>query len=222
MLLKAISVSLFPRTWLYYAKCLNYFRGASIECRDKDKDTPLLMAASKNHLDTIRSLLRHGADIGAKDSNDETPIYRAASEGCIEALEVRWHVFVQTYCSCILGVTVFIHYKQFSHVQYTQTNFSRNCNFTIRNNNRSLPNKMQFSDLVHLEDSLLWSVKLQIVLLYFWFFEPYEIGFIEEPSNSSSVMSNILKRSAQGYRLMNSTVYNTTFPQVSTARQREF
>ena len=47
------------------------------------------MAASKNHLETIKSLLSHGADIGAKDSNDETPLYRAASEGCIEALEVR-------------------------------------------------------------------------------------------------------------------------------------
>ena len=67
----------------------NVCRGAFIECRDKDKDTPLLIAAGKNHLETIKSLLSHGADIGAKDSNDETPIYRAASEGCIEALEVR-------------------------------------------------------------------------------------------------------------------------------------
>ena len=57
------------------------------------------MAASKNHLETIKSLLSHNADIGAKDSNDETPIYRAASEGCIEALEVR----LQMYNSCILG-----------------------------------------------------------------------------------------------------------------------
>ena len=69
-------------------------RGAFIECRDKDKDTPLLIAASKNHLGTIKTLLNHGADIGAKDSNDETPIYRAASEGCIEALEVRCFVFL--------------------------------------------------------------------------------------------------------------------------------
>ena len=66
-----------------------HFRGASIECRDKDKDTPLLIAADKNHLETIKSLLAHGADISAKDSNDATPIYRAASEGCIESLEVR-------------------------------------------------------------------------------------------------------------------------------------
>ena len=69
-------------------------RGAFIECRDKDKDTPLLIAASKNHLGTIKTLLNHGADIGAKDSKDETPIYRAASEGCIEALEVRCFVLL--------------------------------------------------------------------------------------------------------------------------------
>ena len=84
-----------------------FFRGASIECRDKDKDTPLLIAASKNHLETIKSLLRHGADIGAKDSNDETPIYRAASEGCIEALEVRWCTFVlPLQCTSILEATM--------------------------------------------------------------------------------------------------------------------
>lgn len=49
----------------------------------------MLIAADKNHLETIKCLLAHGADIGAKDSNDATPIYRAASEGCIEVLEVR-------------------------------------------------------------------------------------------------------------------------------------
>ena len=58
-----------------------------------------MMAASKNHLETIKSLLSQGADIGAKDSNDETPIYRAASEGCIEALEVT----LQTYYRSSLG-----------------------------------------------------------------------------------------------------------------------
>ena len=107
-------------------------------------------------------------------------------------------------CRCILGVTVFIYCKQLSHVQYTQTDMARNYNFTICNDNHSLHNKMQFSDLIHPEDSLLWSFKLQIVLLYFFFFEPYEIGFIEEPSNSSSVMSNLHKRSVHGYPVMKS------------------
>ena len=80
-------------------------RGAFIECRDKDKDTPLLIAASKNHLGTIKTLLNHGADIGAKDSNDETPIYRAASEGCIEALEVRCFLCC---CCCFCWFSRFV------------------------------------------------------------------------------------------------------------------
>ena len=49
----------------------------------------MLIAASKNHMETIKTLLAHGADIGAKDIDDATPIYRAASEGCMEALQVR-------------------------------------------------------------------------------------------------------------------------------------
>ena len=65
-----------------------FFRGAQIECRDKDKDTPLLIAASKNHLTTVRCLFTHGADLTAKDINDCTPILRSASEGCMETLEV--------------------------------------------------------------------------------------------------------------------------------------
>ena len=63
-------------------------RRAYIECRDKDKGRPLLLAASKNHLETVKSLLAHGVDITAKDIDDATPIYRAAAEGCIETLEV--------------------------------------------------------------------------------------------------------------------------------------
>ena len=82
-------------------------RGAFIECRDKDKDTPLLIAASKNHLGTIKTLLNHGADIGAKDSNDETPIYRAASEGCIEALEVRCFVLLLLFLLIFLFVSIY-------------------------------------------------------------------------------------------------------------------
>ena len=82
-------------------------RGAFIECRDKDKDTPLLIAASKNHLGTIKTLLNHGADIGAKDSNDETPIYRAASEGCIEALEVRCFVLLLLFLLIFLFFSIY-------------------------------------------------------------------------------------------------------------------
>lgn len=109
-------------------------------------------------------------------------------------------------CRCILGVTVFIYYKQLSHFQYTQTDMARNYNFTICNNNHSLHNKMQFSDLIHPEDRLLWSVLGTDCTVVFFFVEPYEIGFIEEPSNSSSVTSNLHKRSVQGYPVMKSLI----------------
>ena len=54
----------------------------------------------------------------------------------------------------------------------------------------------------------------------FFFFEPYEIGFIEEPSNSSSDMSNLHKRSVQGYPVMKSLIPRFHMV-VSSARQRE-
>ena len=64
------------------------FRGACVECRDKDEDTPLLIAASKNHLETFKYLIQHGANVLAKDINDGTALFRASSEGCLEIVKV--------------------------------------------------------------------------------------------------------------------------------------
>lgn len=63
--------------------------GACIECRDKDKETPLSIAAGKNHIEAVRLLLEHGADVIAKDIDDCTPLFRAAQEGSFEVIEVR-------------------------------------------------------------------------------------------------------------------------------------
>ncbi len=65
------------------------FRGAKLECRDRDKNTPLLIAGKKNHVDSAIFLLEHGADPSAKDKNDRNVYHHTAVEGCLDTLKVR-------------------------------------------------------------------------------------------------------------------------------------
>ena len=66
-----------------------YFRGASIESRDKDNFTPLLVAVSQGNQEATDVLLKRGANIQVMDSQDKTAIYIAAEENCLEILEVK-------------------------------------------------------------------------------------------------------------------------------------
>ena len=64
------------------------FRGAKLECRDRDKNTPLLISAKKNHEAAVKFLLQHGAEPGAKDKNDRNAYHYTAAEGGGETLKV--------------------------------------------------------------------------------------------------------------------------------------
>lgn len=59
-----------------------------MEYRDKDGYTPLLIAATYGHADTVHLLLRKGADFEAVEKNDKTAIYLACEEDKPEALAV--------------------------------------------------------------------------------------------------------------------------------------
>lgn len=65
-----------------------YFRGANLECRDCDKNTPLLLSGKKDHIHSMMFLLEHGADLSAKDKNDRNVFHHIAVEGCLETLKV--------------------------------------------------------------------------------------------------------------------------------------
>ena len=108
-------------------------------------------------------------------------------------------------CRCILGVAVFIYCKQLSHFQYTQTDIARNYNFTICNKTIVSKTKCN-SRTLYTPSTVFYGLSNYRLYCCIFFFEPYEIGFIEEPSNSSSVMSNLHKRSVQGYPVMKSLI----------------
>ena len=63
-------------------------RGARINRRDKDNYTPLLLAATYGHPNTVELLLHKGADFTAVDKYDKTAIYLAAEENKLTVLEV--------------------------------------------------------------------------------------------------------------------------------------
>ena len=75
-------------TFFYLKNLLNIFRGAQIDCRDKDNETPLLMAVRKNNVESVKVLLDHLADITAKDLNDKTCLFIAAEANSKDAFEV--------------------------------------------------------------------------------------------------------------------------------------
>jgi len=63
-----------------------FCRGADIECLDKDKYTPLLIAASTGHTAVVKLLLKRGANLNAKNTLDKTAIFLAAEENSIDTL----------------------------------------------------------------------------------------------------------------------------------------
>lgn len=92
----------------------HYFSGASIERRDKDNFTPLLIAASEGHTASIEVLLRFNANINATDKHEKTAIFWAAEERQIDALKVnlkRKHKVVLTLLWTIFS-TFFAHGKR--------------------------------------------------------------------------------------------------------------
>lgn len=68
-----------------------FFSGAKIDCRDKDNETPLMMAVRKNNTEVVKVLTALGADIRLKDADDRTCMYIAAEEDCVETLKVAFN-----------------------------------------------------------------------------------------------------------------------------------
>ncbi|KAK4163800.1 ankyrin repeat-containing domain protein [Cladorrhinum sp. PSN259] len=56
-------------------------KGAAVEAKDKERQTPLIKAAAEGHGAIIRQLLEKGAAIEAKDKERQTPLIEAAIHG---------------------------------------------------------------------------------------------------------------------------------------------
>jgi ankyrin repeat protein len=70
-----------------HCKCI--FRSANVNSRNKDGLTPLLKAARKGHMKTVKILLDKRADVRATDKNEKSAIFLAAAEDNLDTLQVR-------------------------------------------------------------------------------------------------------------------------------------
>jgi ankyrin repeat protein len=62
-------------------------KGANVNFKDGNGETPLMLAATAGNIENIEVLLKHGADINAKDINDFTAVILAAEQGNIKTVE---------------------------------------------------------------------------------------------------------------------------------------
>jgi hypothetical protein len=59
-------------------------KGANVNARDENGQTPLHWAAIHGRVDVARLLLEHGADVNARDENGQTPLRWAAIHGHVD------------------------------------------------------------------------------------------------------------------------------------------
>ncbi|XP_069935680.1 transient receptor potential cation channel subfamily A member 1 homolog isoform X4 [Cherax quadricarinatus] len=65
-------------------KCPHIF----YEAKDKQKMTPLFVAATYGYVDISRRLIQAGASLFSKDESEQTPLHRASMEGHMEIVEL--------------------------------------------------------------------------------------------------------------------------------------
>jgi ankyrin repeat protein len=63
------------KTMLYFLK------GANINSKTKDQYTPLLLASSKGHTDTVQFLVKNGAQMAEADFSNKTVLHVAVESG---------------------------------------------------------------------------------------------------------------------------------------------
>ena len=62
--------------------------GANIEAKpNRNKQTPLFLAANGDHLEVVKFLIDNGAQINAKDKNGNTALEFAADKGFLEIVQ---------------------------------------------------------------------------------------------------------------------------------------
>ena len=63
-------------------------KGADIETKDSDRQTPLHWASYNRHVEVVQLLLKKGADIKAKDSDGRTPLHWASYNRHVEVVQL--------------------------------------------------------------------------------------------------------------------------------------
>jgi len=104
--------------------------GGSFDMVDVDGITALWIAATRNHVESVRLLLEKGADPNCQPSNKQKhafPLYIAAQENHVEVCELllRYNADVDQKCNGVTSLEVATHKKNTNIVKMLQTAIER-------------------------------------------------------------------------------------------------
>jgi len=107
-------------------------KGADVNSRDSDGETPLIIAAWTNKIESVRVLLQAGADVNAKDNDGYTSLIAAAQYGYTDIVKLLldWDADINAQTND--GLTALMRAVSRGHIATVRTLLSRNANVRIK------------------------------------------------------------------------------------------
>jgi len=114
-------------------------RGADVDAKDNDGDTPLHLATERNFIEIAKLLIERGADVNAKNSWGETPLHMASYHNRIEIAKLLLDAGADVEAKNMFGMTPLYFTDTIKKIKLAQLLLERGANPMTKANHGKTP-----------------------------------------------------------------------------------